>query len=769
MLGIFFVLWLFCLPRPLFDNPISTVVESREGVLLGARIADDGQWRFPDLDSVPYRFEQSILYFEDQYFYYHPGFNPVSTAKALYENITSGKRRGASTLTQQVIRLAKKNRRRTYFEKAIELVQATRMEAGYSKKSILKLYASNAPFGGNVVGLEAASWRYFGIPAHELSWGQSAALAVLPNAPALVFPGKNEVILKQKRDALLFKLFQKEVIDETTYQMALLEELPGKPYSLPDLAHHLTEKIRRNASDHRVTTTLNIDFQRNVNRVVEDYYYQFKQNQVHNLAVLVLDVDTREVLAYVGNSPTNSENHRYVDIIDKSRSTGSILKPLLFASMLQSGDILPDMLVADVPTTINGYSPENFDKNFHGAVPAGVALNRSLNVPAVRMLRSYGLHRFYNQLKKMQLNTLTHPADYYGLSLILGGAESSLWEVCKVYAALASTLNFYNRSSSEYRTEEFVAPVYILGEKTDFGKVKQHTSILGSGAIYQTFESMKQTNRPTNEENWEFYQEARPIAWKTGTSFGFKDAWAVGVTPDYVIGVWVGNADGEGRPGLTGIQAAAPVLFEVFKNLPMKRNWFEIPYDELNQEKICVKSGHIAGLYCNETRDSWITVTSNDTPSCPYHHQVFLDKTKTYRVNSSCYSLEDMTAVSWFSLPPVQEYYYAPLNPQYHVLPPYISGCFAENEKLMEFIFPKAKEKIILPKNFDENISEVIFRIAHQNPDAVIHWYLEENYMGSTDIFHELAILPTPGSYTLTAVDNEGNRIQQVIEISLTE
>jgi len=359
-----FIFWLFCLPRPLFDDPVSTVIESREGVLLGARIASDGQWRFPALDSVPYRFEQCVVHFEDEYFYYHPGFNPISIGKALYQNISTGKRRGASTITQQVIRLAKKNKKRTYGEKIIELIQATRLEASSSKKEILNWYASHAPFGGNVVGLETASWRYYGVPATDLSWGQSAALAVLPNAPSLVFPGKNEIILKQKRDALLLKLFQKNIIDETTYRMAILEELPGKPHALPDFAHHLTEKLRRTAPDHRITTTLHIDYQLQINRIVEEYYYLFRQNQIHNLAVLVLGTSTREVLAYVGNTPTTNENHRYVDIIDKSRSTGSVLKPFLFASMLQSGDLLPSMLVADIPTTINGYSPENFDKTF---------------------------------------------------------------------------------------------------------------------------------------------------------------------------------------------------------------------------------------------------------------------------------------------------------------------------------------------------------------------------------------------------------------------
>ncbi len=335
--------------------------------MLGARIADDGQWRFPKMDSVPQRFEKCILYFEDEHFYWHPGFNPVSISKALWNNLTTDSRLGGSTITQQVIRLSRKNKGRTYFEKLIEIFQATRLEAGYKKKSILNLYASYAPFGGNVVGLETASWRYFGIPASELSWGQSAALAVLPNAPALIFPGKNEAILKQKRDALLLKLFQNEVIDETTYQLALDENLPGKPLPLPEIAPHLTEKIRREHPGKRIKTTIDFSLQQKVNNIAKEQHYKLSQNQIHNLAVLVLDVNTREVLAYVGNSPTTREHNNFVDVIEKPRSTGSILKPFLFVSMLDSGEILPNMLVADIPTSVNGYVPENFDKQFNGA------------------------------------------------------------------------------------------------------------------------------------------------------------------------------------------------------------------------------------------------------------------------------------------------------------------------------------------------------------------------------------------------------------------
>ena len=760
-----FVLWFFCLPFDLFKVPTSTVVESREGVMLGARIADDGQWRFPKIDSVPYRFEQSILLFEDEYFYSHPGFNPISIGKALWQNLTTEKRRGGSTLTQQVIRLSRKNKGRNYAEKLIEIVQATRLETRYSKEEILNFYASYAPFGGNVVGLETASWRYFGISSHDLSWGQTASLAVLPNAPSLIFPGKNEVILKQKRDRLLLKLFQKEIIDETTYELALLEPLPGKPMSLPEIAPHFTEKIRRKNKGIKLKSTIEIHLQKQLNRIAKEHYLTLNQNQINNLSILVLDVKTREVLGYVGNAPTTKENNNYVDIIDKSRSTGSVLKPLLYASLLDAGELLPNTLIADIPTTVNGYSPENFDKKFNGAVPASLALSRSLNVPAVRMLREYGLSRFYNKLKKTNQPHINKSADYYGLSLILGGAESSLWDITKAYAGLASTLQYFNNSSSEYRQFEFMEPIYKFQDKADFGTIKSNGLLFNAAAIFHTLKSLQKVNRPSGEENWSFFTNAQPIAWKTGTSFGFKDAWAVGVTPKYAIGIWAGNADGEGRPGLTGIQAAAPILFDVLSQLPNDGSWFSEPFDDLIEAEVCSKSGFLASDFCAEKTTEWIPKNGIKTKSCNFHKRVFLDQTESFRVNSSCYPLEQMKPKNWFSLPPIWEYYYAPQHPEYKPLPSFEEGCLQEGEQLMEFIYPKKKEVIILPKDFDENLNEVIFKLAHRQPETNVYWYLDSKFIGTTETFHELSVSIQPGEYLLTATDQEGNEVKQKVEI----
>ncbi|MEM7484465.1 MAG: penicillin-binding protein 1C [Bacteroidota bacterium] len=763
---IVFLLWLSCLPRELFKDPTSTVVTSSDNVLIGARIAEDGQWRFPKIDSIPERFKQSVLLFEDEYFYRHPGFNPISIFNAIKHNFTKDTRRGGSTITQQVIRLSRKNKRRTYFEKCIEIFMATRLEFRHSKDAILKLYATYTPYGGNVVGLETASWRYFGIPAHELSWGQSATLAVLPNAPSLIFPGRNDRSLLKKRNRLLKKLLDEKHFDQTTYELAVAEPLPQKPIPLPNNAPHLTERVKKEHKGKRIQTSIDRYLQGQATLVAERHYQRLKSNETHNLAILVLDVETRKVLSYVGNSKSGEQHGSYVDIITKNRSTGSTLKPFLFASLMHEGQLLPNTLVKDVPTVINGYNPKNFNKKYAGAVPASRALSRSLNVPAVRLLREYGLQKFYNKLRKMNMNSLNKPAGYYGLSLILGGAESTLWDVTKTYASAASTLNYFTANSSTYRTDEFLEPSYLFESKNDFGEQQFNPSVLNAGSLYHTFKSLQEVNRPEGNENWQFFDSSQRIAWKTGTSFGFKDAWAVGVTPKYAIGVWAGNADGEGRPGLTGITAAAPILFDILDVLP-NSGWFQQPFDDLVELETCSQSGYRASAFCDITKKELLPIHGKKSIQCPYHHQVFLDNSEAYRVDSECYPLENMIAKNWFTLPPVIEYYYTASNPNYKPLPNFLQGCSISEARLMEFIFPKRNETVLLPKDLGKKTTEVIFKLAHQQNESTVYWYLDERYIGVTTSFHELILDVAPNDYTLTAVDDKGNRIKQQVSIRL--
>jgi len=762
---ILLIFYAFCLPKQLFVKPTSTVITSAKGDLLGALIAEDGQWRFPHNDSVPDKFKTCLIQFEDEHFYKHPGFNPVSIFKAIQQNISAGRVvRGGSTITQQVIRLSRNDRPRTYLEKCKELILATRLELRASKEKILAYWSSNAPFGGNVVGLDAASWRFFNRNSADLSWAEAATLAVLPNAPKLIYPGKNQQKLLVKRNRLLKKLLHKNVIDSLTYNLSILEELPQKPYALPQIAPHLLQKINKEKKGEFVKTTINKRLQNQTNTIVKNHYNQLSKNGINNIAVLVLDVNTREVLSYVGNAPTTKKNQKDVDIIDKPRSTGSILKPFLYAAMLDAGELLPNTLVADVPTNYGSYQPENFDKKYAGAISAKKALSKSLNVPTVRLLQKFGLEKFHDYLQKLQLRDIKKNPNYYGLTLALGGAESNLWDLCKSYASLASTVNHYTEASSFYFDNEFLNPKFYKDETIDFGKKSNQKIVFDAASIYLTFESLKEVNRPNADENWEFFDAAKEIAWKTGTSFGFRDAWSIGVTKDYVVGVWVGNADGEGRPGLVGIQTAAPILFDVFDKLP-NSSWFEKPFDEMTQVEICSKSGYRATKICEEKKLSYIQNTGLKTEPCPFHININIDISSTYQVNTSCESLENIQQKSWFVLPPLQEYYYKKQNPFYKPLPKFREDCLGEVKNVMKFLYPTEKSTIFLPKDFDGKQNELILKVAHSNKEAILFWSLNQQFLGTTAENHELAITPKEGEFIITVVDNFGNEIQQQISI----
>ncbi|HEU4496066.1 MAG TPA: penicillin-binding protein 1C [Flavobacterium sp.] len=762
--GLLLAWYYFCLPRTLFEQPYSTVIESEEGELLGAKIASDGQWRFPAQDSVPEKFKKCIVYFEDEHFYKHPGFNPAAMAKAIKQNRDAGKVvRGGSTLTQQVIRLSRDSKKRSYFEKIIELVLATRLEFRCSKEEIIELYAAHAPYGGNVVGLEMASWRYFGVRPHQLSWAETAALAVLPNSPSLIYPGKNQQKLLDKRNRLLKKLYDKKIIGKTTYELSLLEELPQKPYSLPQLAPHLLQHIAKTNEGERIKTTVKSALQHRASQIAAHYYSQYRQSEIYNLAIIIVDAETRDIISYVGNSPTDAAHQKDVDIITAPRSTGSILKPFLYASMLDAGEILPDMLVADIPTQIAGYTPKNFDLTYDGAVPAHRALARSLNIPSVLMLRDFGVYRFYDQLQQFKLRDINKGPNHYGLSLVLGGAESNLWDLARTYAGLTSTLNYFTSHAAKYRTDEFAELNWSLGKKADFGKESYDKKNLGAGSIWLAYNAMKEVNRPEGDEAWKFYDSSLEIAWKTGTSFGNRDGWAIGTNSKYVVGVWVGNASGEGRPSLTGVGSAAPILFDVFNLLP-RRKWFATPFDDLEEAETCQLSGHIAGENCPKAKQ-WIPLKSKMTAACPYHKLVHLDLSGQFQVNSSCESVDKIVSKPWFVLPPVMEMYYKSKHIGYIPLPPFRAGCAGTSSYSMDFIYPKENGKVYLTKNFNGEIQPFILKVAHSSQRAKLFWYLNDKFLGTTQTFHEMQVEAKTGTYYITVADEMGNEIRRKIEI----
>lgn len=526
LITILVIAYIFCLPRQLFHVPYSTVVTDRNGELLGARIASDGQWRFPPRTTTPEKVKQCLITFEDRHFYHHWGVNPVSTGRAAYQNLKNKRIvSGGSTLTMQTIRLAR-NESRTFGEKFIEMILATRLEFRASKEKILSMYVSHAPFGGNVVGLDAAAWRYFGHSAEELSWAEAAMLAVLPNAPAMIHLSKSRQSLLNKRNRLLKQLRERKIIDSSTYELAISEPLPDEPHSLPQIAPHLVSRFYQERNGKYSVSTIDRGIQSQIENAAERWSNEFNRSDIRNLAILVIDIRTNQVVAYCGNvNFERKQSGNQVDVIQAPRSTGSILKPFLYYAMLQEGSLLPHTLLPDIPININGFTPQNFSLQFEGAVPASEALARSLNIPAVTMLQKYGVPKFHTFLRQIGLKTINRPASHYGLSLILGGAEATLWDVTNTYAHMGRSLLQLPQTECSLLlsdTEDSENSEAVTSAKT--------TDVFQPGAVWQTFNALTEVNRP-EEIDWKSIPSMHPIAWKTGTSHGFRDAWAVGVTP----------------------------------------------------------------------------------------------------------------------------------------------------------------------------------------------------------------------------------------------
>jgi penicillin-binding protein 1C len=752
------------------------VITDKNGQLLNASIASDGQWRFPQNNKVPEKFIQCITTFEDKRFFYHPGVDPIAMARAVYQN-TRNKEvvSGGSTLSMQVIRLSKKHEKRSIWNKISETMLAIRLELSNSKKKIISLYASNAPFGSNVVGLDAAAWRYYGRSADQLTWGETAALAVLPNAPALVHPGKNRNVLLRKRNELIDKLAANKTIDNTTAELAKLEPLPSEPKNLPQLAPHLSERFKRDyiaskAGDANATTgiqtTIDANLQQQVNTILQTHQQQLRGNHINNAAAMVVEIETGNMIAYVGNifQPKDSTLESHVDVLSSVRSPGSTLKPLLYASLLTEGTMLPRQLIPDIPTQIGGFTPENFDLGYDGAVPANRALSRSLNIPAVRMLQLYKYQRFYDKLKQIGITTLSRTADNYGMSLILGGCEISPYELAGVYSSMARMYLHQQKNKGEWNGKDWFMPKY--NKAADIKVTTElSTSLFDYTAIWHTLNAMNEVARPGEEGLWSLFSSAQKIAWKTGTSFGFRDGWAVGLTPKYCVLVWVGNTTGEGRPELTGINTAAPIMFDIFRTLPTA-DWFEPPSYNVTYMDVCHESGFKAGADCRQTDKILVSpLARQNAPLCPYHRLVHLDKSGTFRVTENCESPSSMQHVSWFVLPPTIEYYYKQKHADYKPLPSFRSGCQVMNERTLDVIYPEENARIYVPIEVTGEKGKAIFTATHRNTESKLFWHLDNDFVGTTQKFHQLPFSPLPGKHILTIVDEAGETVTRHFEI----
>lgn len=729
------------------------MVLDRHGDLLDARIASDGQWRFPDLtDTIPSRYLQAVVAFEDHRFFWHPGVDPVGIAGALRANARSGSvERGGSTLTMQVVRLSRGNPPRTLAEKILEAMLALAVEVRHSKQEILRAYASHAPFGGNTVGLESASWRYFGRSPAALSWGEAALLAVLPNQPGLLHPGRHRQALLDKRNRLICVLRDQGNMDSLEATLAMAEPLPGVPPPLPRLVSPLLQTLHEQQPLRPAfPTTLDAALQTRLLDELRHAGQGLRRQGIGNGAVVVLENKTGNVLAYAGNIPGSDTSGAgaSMDLARAHRSSGSILKPFLYEMLFEGGELFPWTLVPDIPTSYAGFLPENFDRTWKGALSASEALSLSRNAPAAKLLAQAGVGRLHSRLTSLGMTTLHRPAASYGLSLVLGGAEATVWDLSAMYAHLsadAQNLPAWDEAS-------------LLGST----RTRSTRARFSPGAAWWTLEILHEVNRPEEDKFWKDHVGSRPLAWKTGTSNGHRDAWAVGTSPRWTVAVWVGNPDGSGMPDIVGRDAAAPVLFRVV-GLLERDGWFSRPSGGWKMAEICPSSGRPAGPFCPVRDPRAVLDVALHVAPCTFHQRIMVDA-GGLRAHDGCAPGTLLEPKTVFSLPPEQALFWNNSHSEEPLMPAWSPQCTPSDEGQLVIAYPAPGAKLFLPRNLDERRNPTVLRAAFTGKGK-LNWHLDGRYLGATEQDHQIPVVLAEGEHTATVVDGSGRSVRRTFTV----
>jgi penicillin-binding protein 1C len=759
ILGSIIVLLYFLIPfsSSIFKEEYSTAVKAENGSLLHVFINEHEQWYLPpDTMAVPEKLKVAVIAFEDEGFYKHWGVNFKAIARALWQNVRSGKVvSGASTIPMQIARMAHP-KKRTYLNKLIEIGVALKLTIHFSKEELLKLYLDHAPYGGNVIGYRTAAFKYFEKDACLLTWGEAATLAVLPNAPGLIYPSSTSGSLQLKRDRLLKKMYQEGYITERNYRLALLEEVPDRFVSFKSHAPHLARRLKVNYPHQWILpTTVDDQLQKRCNQLAARYKEIHAAYGIHNLSILLADTKSGAVKAYVGSADFfDNQYGGQVDGVIAARSSGSILKPFLYALSIDEGIILPESYIRDLPTYFDGFSPRNANREYQGVVTVREALVRSLNIPAVRLLNYYGVYQFYSFLQLAGVSTLFRTADEYGLPLILGGAEVNMWEMVALYRGLANKGVFTDN--------------YLLMDQS----TKKTGPLISTGSCFLTLDVLKDLKRPGSEYFWERFSSSRPFAWKTGTSFGHKDAWAIGVDPEYTIAVWCGNFNGDGNKNIGGAATAGPILFDILQFLPRQSNvgWFEKNDIDYKPMKICRLSGFRATDACLEVDTISVPEEMKPLRACEYHRFNYFSADGKHECCSRCWNEIGKTQKAVTVYPPDIAYYLRMKGQymeqqvgHYPACPAYTTG------QSLQIIYPNLNARLFLPRDFNGEMQKVVCKVGHTNRNVKVYWYLNEQFVGETTREHKMEVQFTKGWNTLTVIDENGAREEQQVFAALRE
>lgn len=709
-----------------FEDRYSVSVLDDKGKIIGVSLNKDEQWHLKSIDEIPEKLKISVINYEDKDFYKHFGVDFTSLVRAVRDNLIKGRKTGASTITMQVAK-SLKPKERNIFNKYIEIIQAIKIDKFFEKDEILRMYLNNAPYGGNIVGYKTASYLYFQKKPDELTWGESTLLAVLPNSPGLMNVEKNQNKLLKKRDFLLKKLYDKKIINKRQYEISLKEPLPDKRYSFENLAPHLIRRVIEERKEKIIRTTIDSELQEKIEKISKDYSDFLKTQGIKNLSVLLIDNKSSEIKSYIGSQDFyDFENNGQVDGIIAKRSPGSLLKPFLYAVAIDEGLIAPCSKVSDVPLYFVNFSPQNANKKYYGIVEIQDALIKSLNIPFVSLLKEYGEEKFFYFLKEVLGFSDDNPSRY-GLSLILGTKEFTMEEIGKLYSGLA---NF----------GDFRSPIYIDVGTRNFSKESRY---LSKGSSYITLNTIKKLERPGMET---LYKEKNPISWKTGTSHGRRDGWAVGVTPDWTLVVWVGNFTGEGNSNLTGVYSAGNLLFRIMKILPKKQKEFQKPND-LVKIKVDEETGYRL-KYQIPSKEILYPNDAKPLRTSPYYKKIFVDGNgqEIDSRDENFLNRKEKIILNY----PIEVINFFIRNGFD------VSNIFGDTSKKkgIKIIYPTNGLRITIPKDFDGE-KDLIIKIANLK-NQNLYWYLNGEYLDKTRD-REKNLKLGNGKYQLTIISEEGD------------
>ncbi|MBN8672728.1 MAG: penicillin-binding protein 1C [Chitinophagales bacterium] len=743
-LGIFILslFLLFFLLNRIFPLPdkieYSTIITDSKGEVVNAYLTSDQKWRMKtELEEISPLLRKTIIAKEDKYFYSHPGVNPVAVGRALFKNIFRMKTTsGASTITMQVAR-AMEHRPRNLLSKLIETFRAFQLEWKYDKDEILQLYLNLVPYGGNIEGVKSASILYFKKNPDHLSLAEITALSIIPNRPSSLVIGKTNDRIVEERNRWLQKFAEDKVFTTKEIEDALAEPLTATRGTVPHYIPHLAYKLKRQGSSI-VKTNIELNTQLKTEKIVEDYVRSQRLKNIKNAAVIIIDNKTHKVISYLGSSNFNDTvDGGQVNGAAAVRQPGSTLKPLLYALCFDEGLLTPKSVLTDVAVNYEGYAPENYDEKFNGYVTVEYALEHSLNIPAVKSLKLLGHEKLIRKLGSCNFKQIQKDQRKLGLSMILGGCGTSLEELTGLFSSFANN-------------GIYISPSFL---QTD--TILRKTTVISPAANYMVNEILSKVNRPDFPLNWTATERMPKIAWKTGTSYGRRDAWSIGYNKNYTVGVWVGNFSGVGVADLSGANIATPLLFKIFNTIDYDSDeeWFTQPKDA-DIRQVCSETGLLPALHCTNLVTDYFIPLISSTKTCDNRQEIMISPDENISYCKSC-APETGYKKKWFKVTePDMQAWMDENRIVFEKIPPHNPDCeliFKGNAPVINS--PVNGTEYLISKKNKEPL-QLVCKTA--NDVSKVYWYINNKFYKSCNAGEKQFFIPEEGPVKISCTDDKG-------------